>query len=383
MKKYLRLACTSCKRTVDKIVDNLRVIPDKCTITLNCQGRLLPVEYRSNAEIAVAPSTGTTDWYPRNETPVASIATSEPSFVNTSTGYTNQLVLAVELAAAPAPSATAQLTLNVRADTPKNYRQFTYRYDVGFTTVAGVETAVEKKTLRFTAYGSNPDLVEVYVNGVKQEQGLGATQYQIYDGANSIAPNSIMFNAPVIVTSTTQVDVIVSKVQALAQNFLSFFKNVDNPARTTTGSWENVDSFTRLVGGSWKTFYIFTYDVLNNPDIALNTILVPTGDVMVSGSIAVPLTSCYFMLAREPYSTIDRYPDISIRLDGLTTDRDYLKYHAVEKVAQLQATQTAIEAFYPPARLTKFDPEPTIKTSLAGETEQLVIDGKVIVGPDA
>jgi hypothetical protein len=291
-------------------------------------------------------------------------------------------VLAVELPSAPAPSATAQLTLNVRADTPKNYRQFTYRYDTAFSTVSGVETAVEKKTLRFTAYGANPDLVEVYVNGVKQEQGLGATQYQIYNGSNSIVPNSIMFNSPVTVSGTTQVDVIVSKVQALAQNFLSFFKNVDNPARTTTGSWENVDSFTRLVGGSWKTFYIFTYDVKNTADIALNTILVPTGDVTVTGFVSVPLTGCYFMLAREPYSTLDRYPDISIRLDGLTTDRDYLKYHLVEKVATLQATQTAIEAFYPPARLTKFDPELTIKTALAGESEQLVIDGKVIVGPD-
>ncbi len=343
---------------------------------------MLPVEYRSNAEIAIAPASGTVDWYPRNETPTKSVATSEPSFVNTSTGLTQQLVLAVELPSAPAPSATAQLTLNVRADTPKNYRQFTYRFDTAFSTVAGIETGVEKKALRFTAYGANPDLVEVYINGVKQERGIGAEQYQIYVGVNAVVPNSIAFNTPVTVSGTTQVDVIVSKAQALAQNVLTFFKNVDNPARTNTGSWENIDSFTRLVDGSWRTFYIFTYDVKNTPDIALNTILVPTGDVAVTGFVPVPIARCYFMLAREPYSTLDRYPDMSIRLDGLTTERDFLKYHLVEKLATLQATQAAIAAFYPPARLTKFDPEPTIKTTLSGETEQLVIDGKVIVGPD-
>jgi hypothetical protein len=293
-------------------------------------------------------------------------------------------VLAVQLASAPPPNATAQLTLNVRADTPKNYRQFTYRFDTSFSTVSGVETAIDKKTLRFTAYGANPDLVEVYLNGVKQEQGTNPDQYQIYDGqpTSLIPPNMVSFNTAVTVTGTTQVDVIVSKVQALSQNFLSFFKNVDNPARTTTGAWENVDSFTRYVGGSWKTFYIFTYDVLSTADIALNTILTPTGDVMVTGSISVPLTECYFMLARKPYTTLDRYPDVSIRLDGLTTDRDFLKYHLVAGVATLEITQTGVVAFYPPARLTKFDPELTIKTATSGVTEQLVIDGKVIIGPD-
>ncbi len=88
------------------------------------------------------------------------------------------------------------------------------------------------------------------------------------------------------------------------------------------------------------------------------------------------------MLAREPYSTIDRYPDTSIRLDGLTAERDFLKYHIVEKMGVLQATRTSIATFYPPARLTKFNPELTIKTPLGGETEQLVIDGKIIIGPD-
>lgn len=387
MKRYLRLGCTVCKRTIDKLVDNVRVVPDRCTITLNCQGRLLPLEYRSNGEIAVAPNAGTVDWYPRGQTPTSSIATTEPSFINTATGTTQQLVLAVQLPFVPGPSSTAAMTLNVRAETAQDFRQYTYRFETGFSTVSGVETAVERKTLRFTAYGANPDIVEVYLNGVKQERGTNPDQFQIYDGTitSTVPPNMISFNTPVVVTSTTQVDVIVSKAVVLTQNFLSFFKNVDNPARTNTGAWENVDSYSRFTGGAWREFYVFTYDVLNTSDIALNTIVVPTGDVLVVDgmtSLAVPLTQCHFMLARQPYSTLDRYTDTTVPLSGLSMDRDYLKYHAVGGVPTLEITETSLVTFFPPARLTRFDPELTIKTPIAGVDEQLVIDGQVIVGPD-
>lgn len=383
MKNYLRLGCTVCKRIIDKAVDNKRVVPDRCTITLSCKGRLLPLEYRSNAEIAVAPATGITDWRPRGLTSTSTASTVDPRLINSATGTTQQLVLAVQLPSSPSPSATAQLTLNVRADAPKSFRQYTYRIDTSFSTVSGVEAGIEKKTLRFTAYGLNPDLVEVYLNGVKQEQGLGTEQYQIYDGVNSVLPNTISFNTAVVVTSTTQVDVIVSKVQAQTQCLLTFFKNVDNPARTTTGSWENVDCFDRFISGTWKTFYVFTYDVLNTSDIVLNTIMVPTGDVMVSGAGAIPQSSCCFLLAREPYSTLDRYLDACVELSGLTNERDFLKYHIIKDAPVLEVTETAVSAFYPPARLSRFDPELTIKTALGGVDEQLVIDGKVIVGPDA
>lgn len=384
MKKYLRFGCTVCQRTVDKQVDNVRVIPDKCTITLNCQGRLLPIEYRSNADIAVAPAVGIADWYARGKTVTPNAVDSTVVFIDTSTGSTRQLVLAVQLSAPPSVTATASLALNVRADTPKSYRQYSYRYDTNFSTVSGVETAIEKKTLRFTAYGVNADLVEVYLDGVQQTLGTGSTEFQVYDGANSVPPNMISFNSPVIVSGTRQVDVIVSKVQAQAQNTLSFFKNIDNPARLSTGAWENVDSFTRFVGGSWKSFYLFTYDVSSTVDLDLNTVLTPSGSVLVNDTVstAIPLSECYFMLAREPYSILDRYPDVSARLDVLTNDRDYLKFYPVNSIATLGITETALEAFYPPARLVKFTPELTIKTTLAGVTDQLVVDGKVIVGPD-
>ena len=386
MKKYLRLVCTTCGRTIDKLVDNRHAVPDKCVITLKCQGRLTPLEYRSNSEISVAPAAGLTDWYPRNDVIASEVAPIEEVLINTSTGSTQQLVLALYLPSAPAASASARLNLNVRSDSPKDYQQFVFRFDTTFKTVSGVETSLEKKTLRFTGYGLDPDLVEVYVNGVKAERGTAADQYQINLGTPStsaIPPNMVSFNKSISLSGTTQVDVIVSKVVALATRTLTFQKNANVPARQGTGAWENVESYDRFIGGVTKRFYLFTCDIKQTANIDINTILVPSGDVSVDG-IATPVsqTDAYFMLARKPYSMLDRYPDTVVCLDTMSIDRDYLKFHLVGGIATLEIAETSVTSLYPPARLNKFVIEHTIKTPLAGATEQITVDGAVIVGPD-
>jgi hypothetical protein len=387
MKKYTRLSCTICQRITDRLVDNSRVVPDKCTITLNCRGRLLPLEYRSNADIASTPAVGLTDWYPRGETTSTIYSDAAPALVDTATGSLRQLVLAVQLQVPPSAAATAALTLVSRADTPNSFKQFTFRYTTTFSTVFGVETASEKKTLSYTAYGANPDIVQVYVNGVPAQQGTGPTNYQIYDGTStSVLPNTIQFNSAVTLAGTTQVDVVVSKTQVLPTQVLTFTKNSASTAllRAGKGAWENVDSFSRLVAGSWQSFYIFTYDILGSTDLTLNSVLSPTSEVLVvdGSASSVPLAQCFLMFAREPYTFLDRYPDVSARLDLLNADTAYLKFSAVNGVSSLQLVETALTAYYPPARLSKFETEPTIKTAVAGVADQLVVDGSVIVGPD-
>jgi hypothetical protein len=387
MKKYLRFTCTTCKRFIDKPVDNQRVTPDKCTITLNCQGRLVPIEYRSNAEIATDPEVGVTDWYPRNRTPVATATISDATFINTSTGVYQQLVIGVPLASPPTDTATAALTLQLRSDTPKNYKQYTYRFETTFQNVAGVEAGVEKKTLKFTAYGLNPDIVEVYVNGVKREMGVNVDDYQLYDGTISslIPPNMVVFNTPVSLGGVTQVDIIVSKAQLLDTTALNFFRNIDSEPRKDKGAWENVSYYDRLLAGVWTRFYLFTCDVLNNLALNPNTIMVPSAPLAVTDVPpvpSVPLSQIYLLLARQPYTKVDRYPDIQVPFDTFSLERDYFKYHNVEGVPTLEITDTALATFYPAARITKFDYEPTIKTPTAGNEEQIVVDGKVVVGPD-
>lgn len=373
MKRYLRLICSTCKRSVDKLVDLTHYVPDQCTITLGCEGRLQPVEYVSSGGIAVTPEIGVTDWRPRGSSHTATAATSEPTFIDLATGSLKQLVLAVPEAVEPATNATTTLFLTAKADVPKAYRQYVFRKEGSFSSISGTEAGLEKKALRFTAYGTSPDLVEVYVNGVKQERGTDPEDYQVYDGTTqSLAPpNTILFNTSIDQAGVVQVDVIVSKEQSASTINLTFKRNKLDESRLTLGAFENISYVERFVGGAWQRHYLYTLD-LDDANLPLNSILVPQVD-----------SQALLLLARKPYSQLDRYTNIVVPLVDMSAERDYIKYYVIDSVTSARVTDTALKSIFPPLRLGKFSVEKTIKVSTAGVEEQLVVDGKVIMGPDA
>lgn len=381
MKKYLRLSCTVCKRTTDKLVDDTHFSPDKCTITFKCEGRLFPVEYRSNANIISAPVTDVTDWRPRGTSLASEVNDATPSFINTATGTTSQIVLAVRMAVDPGIGSTLTLTLNERASAPKNYRQYIYRSEVSFSSVSGVEAGLEKKTLRYTT----TDNVEVYLNGVKLEQGLLPENYQLYDGTltSSVPPNTVNFNQQIALPGITQVDVIVSPAVVTTQVLLTFNRNQSDESRLNTGSWENVDRVEQLNASTWRPYYLFTLDLADATQLNLNTILTAASNAVVNGFINIPAADIEILLAREPYSILDRYTNLVVPLTTLGFERDYLKYYVVNGVSVLYVTETAVAPVFPLLRVQKFSTEKTIQTALAGVTDQIVVDGSVIVGPDA
>jgi hypothetical protein len=88
------------------------------------------------------------------------------------------------------------------------------------------------------------------------------------------------------------------------------------------------------------------------------------------------------LLARKPYSILDRYPNLSITLDTLSFERDYLKYFVVDGAIVLYVTSTSVSPIYPLFQVQKFTPEKTIQIALAGVSNQVIVDGSVIVGPD-
>lgn len=366
MKKYLRLTCTVCKRNIDKLVDLTHYTTDKCTITLGCEGRLQPLEYVSNGNIAVAPDAGVTDWRPRGTTVTATTVLQEQTFVNLSTGSKKQIVIA-----APVNQPSLAVVFDLKTDTPKDYRQYVYRRDTTFATISGVESGLDKKALRFTGYGSAPDLVEVYLNGVQLDKGTGPADFQIYDGtANSpVPPNTILFNTPVQQAGIAQVDVIVSKEQAISTVQLTFTRNIEDESRAGTGAYENVN--TVVVRGS-TTYYLYHLD-LDSSNIVLNSILFPSDSTL----------DYFFLLARAPYTQLDRYSDLIVPFSGLDEELEYLKFYAVNGSNTLQIVKTAVSGTYPPMRWNKFVYEKTIKTAVDGVTDQITIDGSVITGPDA
>lgn len=373
MKRYLRLSCTNCLRSIDKLVDITHYAPDQCTITLGCEGRLLPVGYLSSGNIAVAPEIGVTDWRPRGASVTTTTSIAPPTLVDLATGTLNQVVIAVP--GVPSEQVTYELTFSVKNDTPKTYRQYIFRQEGAFSTISGVESGLEKKALRFTAFGSDPDVIDVYVNGVKRNEGTDPEDYQLYDGTGtSVAPpNTISFNTPIEQAGVVQVDVVVSKEQTSATINLTFKRNKQDESRTALGAYENIDYVDRLVGTGWRRYYLFTLD-LADANIPLNSILLPVE----------PDEEALFLLARKPYTQLDRYTTVVLPLANMSEDRDYVKYHANGgSVPIAQVTDTAAVSIFPPLRLGKFAVERTIKTVTPGVEEQLVVDGKVITGPDA
>ena len=302
--------------------------------------------------------------------------------MSTSTGNLKPFVIGIRLPSPPPVGATATLNLAARNDAPKEYKQFIYRRDNEFSTLSGVEDGIARKTLRFKAWGPNPDIVEVYLNGAKLEKGTGPNDFQVDDGsANPPAPsNTIKFNTPILPVGTFQVDVIVSKALLSDVYTLTLTRNQEDPNRS--GAWDNVSSVERFNGVSWDTYYLFSIDLDGTSSLKKDTVLYPEGGVFVSGLGTVVSQDVIILLARKPYTRVDRYLDISVPLSTLGADRDYLKYHEVNKDLVLEVTETALTTNFPPSRSVKFDPELTIKTAVQGEEEQVVVDGSVVVGPD-
>lgn len=379
MKKYLRLTCSICKRSADQLVDQTHFTTDKCTITFKCQGRLFPVEYRSNAEITSVPAIGVTDWRARGTVVTSSVATKETTFVDTSTGSKNQIVLAVKAPSAPPSGSLLKLKLNQRADTQKNFRQYIFRVEGSFSSVSGVESGLEKKTLRY----STTDLVEVFLNGVKLESGVLPENFQTYDGTPSsvVAPNTIVFNQTIALSGISQVDVIVSQAVTTSQVELTFKRNISDESRSLSGAWENVDTIEKYVSGVKTKFYLFTLDLADAP-LSLNSVFTADTQATIVSFGLVQSTDIEMLLARKPYSILDRYTSISINLATLSFEKDYLKYFAVDGSPVLYVTDTSVAPVYPIMTVSKFIPEVTIKTAVSGVATQIVVDGSVIVGPD-
>lgn len=370
MKKYLRLTCTLCRRNVDKLVDITHYAPDRCTITQGCEGRLQPTEYRSSAGIAVSQEVGVKDWQPRGSAKIPGTNVTLPAaLINLQTGTKKQLVIG-----ATTDQPFIFLRLRGKADAPKAYRSYIFRREETFQTISGVESGLEKKALRFSAFGENPDMVEVFVNGVKREPGDGPEDYQIANATNGVPPNTISFNSVIDESSISQIDIIVSKETPSAEYSLKFVRNKDDESRANTGVYENVNYVDGMIASdNWERYFLYTLDLDSiASEIPLNSILVPAED-----------TNIIFLLARKPYTQLDRYSTAVIQMRDMSVERDFLKYYLQDDETTMRVTVSSLVTIFPPLRYGKFHVEKPITTATSGVVEQLVVDGNVITGPDS
>jgi hypothetical protein len=396
MKKYVQLKCSVCDRTRDSLIDLKYYSTDKCTITLGCEGRLSPAGYTSDGSTLIGvPPTGLTNWYPRSYVPVGTATLAETALYDTATGSKKQLVLAVsDTALGFTPTSNAVVTLNFVAEqqVAKDYRQYTYRETSAFTIVNGVEDGAAKKVLRYTVTGPTPDLVEVYLDGVKLTRGLAPSDYRLYDGTvgSPVPPNSVLFNS-VVSGVAPQVDVIVTKAATLSTLALPFVRSVDDDSRAGLGAWEGIDAVKNPAQAAgplsrWSLFYCDVTELGTIPvDIKLRLdASTPSTLTDTSGAVTLnPLWAAFLLSRTKVFTELDRQRAKHVPLSALSTNTSYFVIKLIDSERQLLVTEDSAVDVFPPYEVIRYNTSALRKTGLTGNSDSAQLDNLVIVGPDA
>lgn len=386
MKKYVSLQCSTCARKKDELIDLTHYAPDRCTITLGCEGRLSPVGYTSDGTtILGVPPTGLSNWYPRGTTTTTNKAIKADSLYDTSTGSKQQIVLAVSndaMGFTPSSAAKVILRLNAEQQTAKDYRQYTYRRSSPFTVINGVEDNQAKKVLRYNITGATPDQVEVYLNGVKRDR---YTDYDLHDGTigSPVPPNSVLFTS-MVTGASNQVDVIVTKAAAVTNTELTFTRAIDDESRAGTGAWEGIDAVKSAGLGQYSLFYCDFAEISATLalDIKLRVADAVLVDIPSGPEYAVQLAA--FLVSRSKLHTqVDRQRAKWIPINGLNTNTDYLVIKMVDGVRSMLVTEASAKDLFPVLDVVRFGTPKLQTTNLLGDDDAAELDNTIINGPDA
>lgn len=389
MKKYVSLKCSTCARQKDELIDLTHFAPDRCTITLGCEGRLSPVGYTSDGSTVLSvPPTGLSNWYPRGGANTVTQTIKADSLYDTSTGSKQQIIVAVPvntLGFVPTSNATLTLTLSAERQTAKDFRQYTFRRSSPFTVINGVEDAQAKKVLRYSLTGTSPDTVDVYVNGVKRVLGV---DYYLNDGTvgSYVPPNSVTFVETI--TGTTQVDVIVSKASASSETSIVFSRMIDDESRVGTGAWEGIDFVTNPVVEDWVLFYCDFKEIASSfatnigMDVKLRYTSATVKDFDTGPEYTV--TFAALLLSRtKVHTALDRQRAKCIPLKSLNTDTDYLMVKVVDGVRSMLVTENSAVDLFPVLEAIRFGTPALVKLNLIGNANSAELDNNIINGSDA
>lgn len=388
MKRYTVLQCNTCKRIQDSPVNSTHYTPDRCTITLGCEGRLVPIGSASNGStVQSVPPDGLSNWFPRGSSITPQVALQADALYDTKTGVNQQIILAVsdaDIGFTPGHDAVITLELISEQQTPRDFRQYTYRRSSQFTVINGVEDGAAKKVLRYDTTSTPPDVVEVFLNGVKQELGTASKDYVVFDGTSGI-PNSIQFNSQ-ITGSSNQIDVVVSKASAKSTVSLQFKRLADDESRDVLGAWEGVDAVRSPAIGRWSLFYNdFIFD---GGTIAVDVRLRLNGAtqkiVNVPGGPPNTFTQAALLLSRSKlYTQLDRLRAQWVPISELMSNTEFLVAKRVGGVLSLFVTETAVKNLFPVLEVLRFDAPSRELLQLGGNAEATDLNSSIIIGPDA
>ncbi len=389
MTTYVSYQCSICRRTKDLVKDNLRAIPNQCTITKGCSGSLYKIGETTNST-PVLPVPGLTNWYPRGEsiTPRAEAPAEEK--VSLSCSETGVLTLALLLTDAEAAANTSiklVATQQLSADVP--FTEYVYSLVASTQIVQGKDSL--GKNLRFDQDAIDNDQIQVLVNGVARVQGDDPQDYVA-------TPNTITFNTAL--DSGTIVSVSVFGTAPTIQQTLTFISNNTFIATDSSGSWGNIrwvdeydpDTGELRSGGNQKWWL---YSCTSITGLSASSLLRVSqiknnaeSVVLIPGTIG-EFDSARFLLAAPPHDSTDRYLNFYVDLNVLS--EGYILSTEITSVTELLASVGALVNIYPPFQLI-FAEDPNdssyvtpdtfpTDSSLSSDTPQERLVASRILGP--
>lgn len=365
MTVYVKYQCSICRRIKDEIKDDLRVIPNSCTITKGCEGQLAKIG-ESLVQEPTNPVAGLTDWYPRGQKQTAVTNSTTALLQSFTTNGDGSMTLFVD---STKVQTVNHLVLTFEQRKIENVAHQQYFYQVGSATTIITGKDSTGKILRFDQTAINDNRVVVLVDGVQRYQGALANEFVL-------TPNTITFNTAILPGSVVDVSVFQEKTTLTVQ--LTAFKNSIRPRKSS--SWGNISdaNFNNV------NYTIFTVNpaaniipgsrlkLLNIKDDADNLVL-DTPD----------LNHAFFGLASTPFESTDRYYATILTAKTLSDDFEVL----CEKtfVNELLVDSMLLTDIYPPIEIpySSYLIEDQYRSSAAiiFDTSLARLQNSIIIGP--
>lgn len=334
MANYVTYKCTVCRRTKDIIRDDVRALPNQCSITKACTGILYKEGEKTIPDI-VSPESGVQDWYPRGKKLEVKEASAEDVPVSLSCSSTGTVTLALKLTDAEA-AYNQDINVNFVQTTPADipYQQYLFRPTVDTTLVSGRDS--QNKNLRFDQLAIDEKRVYVRVNGVPKVEGVDIT----------LTPNTVTFSSIVAQNSSIEISVYFKKITT--ERSLSFAANAFNVS--AVGAWGNIRWINRFNSSGapdaakWRV-YTGRVSLAESAKLKLVNITDLNNVEIVQPSSAI------FLLASDPFENVDRYLNFIVSADDLTDGYDI---HATKNsTSELAVASNTVAEIYPPLILKK------------------------------
>lgn len=357
MKKFITYKCSSCKRTIDKQVNNLQPFINKCDITLNCLGRLKPILVKSTKQLLPS-SSNFEDWIPRNvNKPIISNEILPSEFLNLANSITNDLVLAIE--ESEEIETSIDLKFSIQHENTFPYTEYTYYIEPGVTSISGKDNSNNSQILKYTS----DDEVLVYLNGK-----------QITDFTKSIVNNIgyvINLNTTTVFKSTIKI-IVYKQQEIITSNPIKFILNSELYSETNN-SWSNITK----INFNNKNYLIYICSDIT--DIALNSRL-----NLYPFENNLDLSKCFFLLSNPNFTSIDRNKNQVVPLNNLVEDNTYIKIEIKNNKYECLVTTSAIIDIFPEIFYLQFKDSSLEYTNERSEIVTEVIkkiENKFIIGP--